>query len=131
MKKNIKTVSIEDLLKQKEKIEQKNKVFKEIYVPSLDGKITILKPSRSLCLEALSMAQDDNLQEKADLFLVYNCVTNPDLKNPELQEAYGCKEPTEIVEKIFESGEIGSIATLCIQMAGYNDGVKVVNDLKN
>ena len=43
----------------------------------------------------------------------------------------GGKDPMEIVDKIFEPGEIPQIAIECLKLAGYIDGVKVVDDIKN
>ena len=48
-----------------------------------------------------------------------------------IRDAYGCVEPMEIVEKIFEPGEIPQIAVECLKLAGYIDGVKAVDDIKN
>ena len=40
-------------------------------------------------------------------------------------------DPMEIVDKIFEPGEIPQIAMEALRLAGYVDGVKVVDDIKN
>ena len=37
----------------------------------------------------------------------------------------------DAVEKIFDVGEIPQIAVECIKLAGYIDGVKPIDDLKN
>ncbi len=130
-KKNLKQLTVTDLLKKKEELKQKENQREEIYVPSLDAYIIVKKPTRSLCMEALSIAQNESTQDKADLHMVYNCVVEPNLKDEKLQEEFGCIEPTDIVEKIFEAGEIGSISGYCLQMAGYSDSVKAVKDIKN
>ncbi|SCY93032.1 phage tail assembly chaperone [Alkaliphilus peptidifermentans] len=130
-KKNIKKLTVTDLIKKKEQLKQKEKSTEELYVPSLDSYIIIQKPSRALCMEALSVAQNDSTQDKADLHMVYNCVVEPNLKDIKLQEEFSCVEPMEIVEKIFEAGEIGSISGYCLKMAGYSDSVKAVKDIKN
>ena len=57
--------------------------------------------------------------------------TEPCLKSKELQQEFGCVDPMEIVEKIFETGEIPQIALECLKLAGYVDGVKAVADVKN
>ena len=48
-----------------------------------------------------------------------------------MQTAFECVEPMEIVEKVFEPGEIPQIAVECLKLAGYVDGVKAVDDIKN
>lgn len=130
-KKNIKKLTVTDLIKKKEQLKQKQNSTEEVYIPSLDSYIVVQKPTRALCMEALTAAQDENTQDRADLQIIYQCVVDPNLKDPKLQEEFGCVEPIDIVEKIFEPGEIGSISGYCLQMAGYSDRVKAVKDLKN
>nr|WP_285842874.1 hypothetical protein [Metabacillus litoralis] len=77
------------------------------------------------------MVNDDAQAAKADPFMVYNIVVEPNLKDPNLQKEFGCVEPDDIVEKLFESGEISNIAQIGMELAGYKSGVKKVNDLKN
>ena len=55
----------------------------------------------------------------------------PDLHSKELQDAYGCTYPEEIVEKLFDAGEITPIAMECMKLAGYIDSVKLVEEVKN
>jgi hypothetical protein len=131
MTSEIKKMTITDLISKKEKLLSKNNTTEEIYIPSLDSSITIRKPSRALCLEALSMAQDANKQDMADIYMAYNCIVEPNLKDDKLQKEFSCVEPIDIVEKVFEVGEISSISGTCLQMAGYSDQVKAVKDLKN
>lgn len=119
-------LTIKDLLQRKEAIKAKRvNETKNLYVKSLDGIITINKPDRSLCLDAMEMG------ENGDAYMVYNCVIEPNLKAQELQEDYGCVIPMEIVEKLFEPGEIAGIARECVALAGYGDSVTVVEDIKN
>ena len=62
---------------------------------------------------------------------VYECVAEPDLHSKELQDAYGCTYPEEIVEKLFDAGEITPIAMECMKLAGYVNSVKLVEEVKN
>ena len=59
--------------------------------------------------------------------------TEPDLKDKELQKAFECVEPMEIVEKVFSAGEITNIALKCIELAGYgqNSIKEIVENTKN
>ena len=126
MKKHTK-ITIEELVRRKEQMlkSKQQKKTKDLYVKSLDGAITIVEPDAALARDAQEM------EEFGDTYIVYSCVTEPCLKSKELQEAYGCVEPMEIVEKIFDVGEIPQIAVECIKLAGYIDGVKPIDDLKN
>jgi hypothetical protein len=73
---------------------------------------------------------DESVQEMSDIHMVYNIVVEPNLKDKKLQDAYDCVEPTDIVEKLFEIGEIGQISGHGMMLAGYGTEVKVVKDLK-
>lgn len=122
-----KNVSVKDLIAKRESINGRKDKTVELYVESIDGNIKIKRPDRKLCLEAIDM--DDS--EKADVFMVYNCIVEPNMKDQELQKAYGVVEPDEIITKIFEPGEITSISKQCLILAGYNNSVEVVSDIKN
>ena len=39
--------------------------------------------------------------------------------------------PEEIVEKLFDAGEITPIAMECMKLAGYVNSVKLVEEVKN
>lgn len=125
-----KKLTITDLLKEKEKYQVKTGVQEELFIPRIDANVTLQKPERSLCIESFEMGSGEG-QTDGDVFLVYNTIVEPDLRNSELQKAFGCVEPTDIVEKIFEAGEIVGIAKKALDLAGYGDSVSSVKDLKN
>lgn len=127
----IKKLTLIDLMKNKEKYQVKNDTTDELFIKRLDASISISKPDRSLCTESFQMANDPNQSEKADSYLVYNIVTEPNLKDAALQKEFGCVEPTDIVGKLFEPGEITNIAKFGLELAGYTNGVDRVKDIKN
>lgn len=127
----VKKLTLTDLMKNKEQYQVKNDVTEELYIPRLDASITIRKPERSLCIEGFQMANDKEQGGKADPFIVYNVVVEPNLKDSKLQKEFGCIEPTDIVEKIFECGEIAQIAKAGLDLAGYGNGIDKVKNLKN
>lgn len=127
----IKKLTLTDLIKEKEKYQVKKDVTEELYIQRLDASITIRKPERSLCLDTISMSRDKDQADQADVYMAYNIVVEPDLKDTELQKAYGCVEPTDIVEKIFDPGEIASISQAGLELSGYISSAKRVKDLKN
>lgn len=103
----------------------------ELKVDRLDAIITIEIPDTQLCMDALN-AKNDDTGAKSDDYLVYTIMTEPNLKDPELQKAYECTEPTDIVEMIFTRGEIADIAAYALDEAGFKRGtVKAVETLKN
>ena len=117
MDKNTK-ITLAELIKRKEQVLEAKKSPKKarIYVKSLDGEIIIKAPTKSLATEAAEMEND------GDAHLVYECVAEPDLHSKELQE---------IVEKLFDAGEITPIAMECMKLAGYVNSVKLVEEVKN
>ena len=131
MTKKVKKLTITDLLKQKEKYQVKSDTTEELFIERFQSSITIKKPERSLIMESISMTEDKDQAEKADDFLVYNIVVEPNLKDAELQKEFGCAEPTDIVGKLFDAGEVTNIAKFAMDMLGYGASVKQVSDLKN
>lgn len=120
-------LTIQDLIKKKENITAKKKERRDLSVKSLEGDITIEKRDRDLFLEAADMEDGRN-----DLHIVYHSVVEPNLKDPELQKAFEVVEPIDIVEKLFDPGEIVGIVKACGDLAGYSeDSVQLVEELKN
>lgn len=110
-----KTISVADLLDRKDEIKDKQNDTKLIYVVSLDDYIEIKKPSRELIADVFEMSSPS----EADAMVVYECVVNPNLKDSELQKGFGCIEPTDIVDLIFDPGEIAGISGNCMEFAGF------------
>ena len=127
-----KVLSLATLIKEKAKFKlgEETKTA-ELKVDRLDSLITIEIPDTQLCMDALN-AKDDDTGAKSDDYLVYTIMKEPNLKDPELQKAYECTEPTDIVEMIFTRGEIADIAAYALDAAGFKRGtVKAVETLKN
>ena len=117
-------VQLKDLIEKKEQLKNKTPKRAEIFVKSLNGTVTIEAPSVALAKDAQGMDDGDD-------FIVYNCVVDPNLKDKKLQEEFGTALPLEIVQAIFEPGEIPQVAIECLKLSGYIEGVKVVDTLKN
>lgn len=125
-------ITIADLLAKKEQLKNKKPKTQTLYVESLGGEIVIQEPDDSIAIEALEMTQDDEQKDLADPYLVYNCVIEPNLKDPTLQSEFGCAEPTDIPKIVFKSGEIATIGGFALKLAGYGSGVRAVDEkLKN
>lgn len=134
MRKQKKRLTIKDLLAQKEQLKMGSKKRRNqtLYVESLDAEVVIQEPSRDVALEILEMAKDDEKREMADVHLVYHCVTEPNLKDEELQKQFGCVEPTDIVHDLFRIGEIAAISGHALELAGFGKGIsKVDKEIKN
>ena len=79
-------LTLDEMIRRSEQVKEaksKNKT-KELYVESLDGTITITKPTRNQVNDAMNM---DASSGESDAYLVYECVTEPPLKNKQLQQA--------------------------------------------
>lgn len=127
-----KTLNLAELIKEKAKYKlgEETKTA-ELTLERLNANIIIEIPDNALCMDALNH-KDDETGKKADDYLVYTIMKEPNLKDKELQKAYGCEEPTDIVEQIFTRGEIADISTFALDAAGFKRGtVKVVEELKN
>ena len=57
-----------------------------------------------------------------------NALKNLTLSRREVQDAFGCAVPMDIVEIIFAPGEIPQIAIECMKLAGYMGGVEAVKN---
>jgi len=119
-------VKLSDLIAKADQKKAKHKKRKELYVKSLDGTIIVEKPDRALILDAFDMDQEGNC------YLIYECTIEPNLKDASLHAAYGCIKPMDIIDAIFEPGEIARISGEIVKMAGYDeDSVRMVEEIKN
>ena len=119
-------VSIAELIAQKEDIAKSKKAQYDIET-SL-GTLTVKKPTQSFISEMLA------LKEKQDEYLILNMVVEPDLRDTQLQKAYECLEPTDIVGRLFDGGEIVAISKAIMKTAGYKSEdlqVKLHDTVKN
>lgn len=131
-----KQLKLQDLInKAGEHRQSKNKTL-EIYVKSFDGIFKMKKPSNALLLESLDIASED--AHEGDIHLIYNSAIEPNLKSEELQESYGVARPVEIVDELFDLGEIKAVATILAESAGYGKDVAhlveskdLIEDVKN
>lgn len=126
-----KKLTLGDLIENKEKLLGIKKTTKDLYIETLDAVITIERPDRALVMDTLELSEDKNFDGNPDEYLVYNVMVEPNLKDAELQKIYECKEPTDIVSKIFDMGTVKGIAEQALGMAGFDSKVTAVEELKN
>lgn len=124
-------ISAKDLIKKKQLIEDKKDKQIEIEVPETGTflfRIPTLMDYEDA--EAYGKKRDNGYEENK--FLLHSCCLEPNLKDPELLEAFEVKNPIDIVDKLFMVGEVSSIATTLVQKAGFDkDSYKVVEKAKN
>jgi hypothetical protein len=117
-------ISVNDLIQKKEAIEASKKAKYDIETSA--GTMTVKLPTRAFILEAMAL-------EDPDAYIIVNNVVEPDLKDSKLLKAYGCMEPTDIVDKIFEAGEVGAISLHIMKLAGNRKNIRseVHEEVKN
>ncbi len=120
-----KTLTIKELIEKKEKISKKKSKRETLFVKSFESDIVITAPTSSLILEAQEMGEDD--ATRADMYLVFECVVEPDLKDKSLHEAYGCADPIDIVNELFLPGEVAGIADKIMKLGGFGGSVEIKN----
>ena len=124
MNKNTK-LTLAELLRRKEQMLESKKVKKtqDLYIKSIDATITIEEPTGALCRDANDMEAGEG-----DKYLCYECIIEPNLKSKEVQDAFDCAVPMDVVDIIFAPGEIPQIAIGCMKLAGYMGGVEVIKN---
>lgn len=86
--------------------------------------------------ELVAMAVDDD--GRADMSKAYDAnlkvviagVTEPNLKDKDLQEHFGCKMAVDLAEKLFKS-EVTDIATAIFSLGTVGDGKDDEDEIKN
>lgn len=111
-------VSIQDLINKKDGIVAGRTATYDLETSI--GTITVKKPSRAFVLEALGLSD----AAESDAYMVLNMTAEPNLKDTELQKAYGCMDPLDIIGKLFDSGETAAISKAIMKCAGYGDNIK-------
>ena len=120
-------LTLDELIRRKEQIlaNKKRDETAEVFVKSIGGSVIIKSPDSKLLSDVEEM--DDKLA--ANAYIVYNCVISPRLKDQHLQEVYGCREPIEIVDKLFLPGEVLRLADAIVKLAGFDE--ERVQTIKN
>lgn len=131
-KESIKKITLADFIARKEQSQRDKHTPKtdELYIESLGGTITVEEPDMSLIEDSTKFVSDEGVSEnEGNAYLVYQSISEPSLKTPELS-ANGA--PHEIVFDLFKPGEVQAIAQHLMKMAGYSNGsVKTVDKIKN
>lgn len=118
-------LTLAELLRRKEQMIESKKTKKtlDLYVKSIDAVITVAEPDGALCRDANDMEAGEG-----DKYLCYECIIEPNLKSKEVQDAFDCAVPMDVVDIIFAPGEIPQIAIECMKLAGYMGGVEAVKN---
>lgn len=132
-----KILSVEELIKHKATLKQDDEkvMEKTLFITRLQSEIKLSfnkKDVRDFLDVTNTKTCTDEQAEAAGLNLIYSIISEPNLKDKDLQKAYECVEPTDIVSAIFTDGEMLDISNFAIKEAGFQRGsISVVEDLKN
>lgn len=132
MKKGTK-LTLQDLMARKEQRARDSIEYKRVHVESLGGDLELKKIPLLKYLDLIG-GMDENTSAgdalRSQIELIYECC--PLLHNKELQEAYECVEPTDIVSKIFDDNfrEIMMVGATISEFYGI-DASEVMTELKN
>jgi len=120
-------VTIQELIAQRENLANRKK--KKYTIETSVGEIVVQVPDAALIAESLNLSTGFEINKH----LVYNSVILPNLRDGELQKAFGAFEPTDIVAKIFLPGEISRIGDELFKLAGYDTKIvsKLYEEVKN
>lgn len=119
-------LKITDIIKKKEEIQ---KSFKEIEIPVLGGSLEIKKMALSEFLEMLDDFSEKTTTAEAvkmQVEIIYECI--PLLHSSEIQEAFECAEPTDVVYKILND-DLSEIARIFNEILDFYGMAS--DDLKN
>ncbi len=111
-------ISINELIGKRDEIKAKKNNLYELETSI--GDIVARVPSSQIIADAWDMS--DNME--GNQLLILECVVSPNLKDRELQKAYECVEPIDIVPALFQSGEISRIASALLKLAGFTGDIK-------
>lgn len=127
VEKEIKKLTTAEILGRRDDFRKRSGLTQELFIPELGYSVVFRKPTSEEC--RISFGMDDDI---SDLYILSECMTEPNLKDPELLKEFGCIDsPLDIVEKIFSAGEVYNIALAIMKFAGYTSKYDPVNELKN
>ena len=126
-----KKLTVAELIKRQEEFIRKKEEVKtlDLYIEELDAEITITNIEDSLAMEANSLGED--FKHSRDEYVLYNIMKEPNLKDAELQKAYNCAEPLDIVTKILSLNTVSKIVIKAMEFSGFNSKVTIVDKVKN
>lgn len=111
-------VSIEELIGKRDEIKSKKGNLYELETSI--GDIVARIPSKQIVSDAWNMSSN----MEGNQYIILESVISPNLKDRELQNAYGCVEPIDIVPALFQVGEISRIAAALLKEAGFSGDIK-------
>ena len=120
-------LTVADLIARRDEIKNGRKNLYDIETSI--GTITVKPPSLKVMDEVVGHGGRQN-----DIELIFETTVTPNLKDKDLQQAYACAVPSDIVPMLFKAGEIGAIARAILKSAGFGINeleIKIHEEIKN
>lgn len=128
-----KKATLEELIKRKEQGKLDKMQLKEVEVASLGLTFTVVKQPLTAILKLIDRYNGaEGLSNNFEMCKELIYMSIPLFQSQELQTAYECSEPFDIVPLVLDNnlGAIGELADTITEMYGIGNG-GVVNQLKN
>lgn len=129
-KEKMRRITKEALLARAEAARESKPQYRDYESKLLGATLTIKRlPSVRIC-ELMDLQDDDSMKSNMELNtqVIYESI--PLLQDKELQDAYGCVEPYEIVAKVLEDN-MGEMQRLCKFILGAYGMGEMVEEVKN
>ncbi|WP_139491302.1 phage tail assembly chaperone [Brevibacillus dissolubilis] len=136
-----KKATMQDLIAKAKGKESRELKTAEVYVKRLDATMTIQEPDQKMMEEYMakmiySKGDSAEINQQLNEKLVYSCVIDPKLSDPELRKGLKVSQlnATDVVRKIFEVPEILHLASRILELADVDvasNPVELVEDVKN
>lgn len=130
MSKTKKIVMLNDLMARAEQRKNSESTVKEYYSRALGGVLKFVKLPLSSQLDMIDEASSDALSETIEYYKKTIYKHCPLLHDKELQQAYECSEPYDVVTKVFDD-DVGDMtaAVKCINsMYGMDEEVEALKN---
>lgn len=128
--KEIKKVSLKQLIEKKLEKDGRRTATKDIYIESLGGSITFNNPSDAARIEYSERTKSESYVDMIDAMvkMIYDCC--PMLHSKELQDSIEVDYPYDTVKAIFDINEITDIGVKLINFFD-NEEENIEDKLKN
>ena len=131
-KKKLKEATLEALLERASQSKNDQIQYKDYESEALEMTLKVKKiPARKFAVLSDGLGGDSLAEEfDKEVELIYECV--PMFHSKELQDAYECAEPTDVVMKVFDEnvGELERMITFLLDLYGLGEAQQI-EDLKN
>lgn len=129
-KKEVKKATLESLIERAQQRKEAKTEYKEYFCETIGETLLIKKLPLTRICEIMDMYETDTLKEAMELNsqVIYESV--PLLQKKELQDAYECIEPYDIVVKLLDEN-MGEIEKLCKTILAEYGMAELADDIKN